>query len=134
MFLIHAFYCFYDPQEMVLLMAFKECHRFFMRCTNQPLHSEPVDAYMCKHIFHHRPYKVSQEPVSIHLPISRLLAGKENQSQISVFVLFVSKCCSCIFFPSVLLYLCLCCLCLSVLVVFLLFLFFPSVLFCNYGI
>ncbi|KAG7466311.1 hypothetical protein MATL_G00163480 [Megalops atlanticus] len=61
--------------EEVLLLAFKECHSALMRCNNQPFHSEAVDSYMCKHILHARPYKVSQEPVSIHLPISRLLAG-----------------------------------------------------------
>ncbi|XP_063058960.1 E3 ubiquitin-protein ligase UBR1 [Engraulis encrasicolus] len=61
--------------ETVLLMAFRECHGAFASCTNQPFHSEPEDAYMCKHILSHRPYKVTQEPVSIHLPISRLLAG-----------------------------------------------------------
>ncbi|XP_076130884.1 E3 ubiquitin-protein ligase UBR1 [Alosa pseudoharengus] len=64
-----------SSDEIVLLMAFKECHRALMGCTNQPFHSEPVDVYMCKHVLNHRPYKVSQEPVSIHLPISRLLAG-----------------------------------------------------------
>ncbi|KAJ8290377.1 hypothetical protein GJAV_G00012060 [Gymnothorax javanicus] len=61
--------------EEVLLRAFRECHAALMRCSNQPFRSEPVDSYMCKHILHSRPYKVSQEPVSIHLPISRLLAG-----------------------------------------------------------
>ncbi|XP_072545545.1 E3 ubiquitin-protein ligase UBR1 isoform X1 [Salminus brasiliensis] len=64
-----------SSDERVLLLAFQECHRALLRCTNQPLHSEPTDSYMCKHILHSRPYKVSQEPVSIHLPISRLLAG-----------------------------------------------------------
>ncbi|XP_069008290.1 E3 ubiquitin-protein ligase UBR1 isoform X1 [Embiotoca jacksoni] len=59
----------------ILLLAFKECHSFLMQCNNQPFHREATDYYMCKHILHVRPYKVSQEPVSIHLPISRLLAG-----------------------------------------------------------
>ncbi|KAM9466613.1 E3 ubiquitin-protein ligase UBR1 [Clarias gariepinus] len=61
--------------ERVLLLAFQECHRALQSCTNQPFHSEPTDHYMCKHILHARAYKVSQEPVSIHLPITRLLAG-----------------------------------------------------------
>eukprot|EP00064_Thunnus_orientalis_P001557 superscaffoldBa00000107_g1560 len=61
--------------EEVLLLAFKECHKVLMQCNNQPFHREPTDYYMCKHILNVRPYKVSQEPVSIHLPISRLLAG-----------------------------------------------------------
>uniref|UniRef100_A0A8C2DRB6 E3 ubiquitin-protein ligase n=1 Tax=Cyprinus carpio TaxID=7962 RepID=A0A8C2DRB6_CYPCA len=64
-----------SSDERVLLLAFQECHRALMSCTNQPFRSEPTDSYMCKQILHARPYKVSQEPVSIHLPISRLLAG-----------------------------------------------------------
>uniref|UniRef100_A0A8C2B7V1 E3 ubiquitin-protein ligase n=1 Tax=Cyprinus carpio TaxID=7962 RepID=A0A8C2B7V1_CYPCA len=64
-----------SSDERVLLLAFQECHRALMSCTNQPFRSEPTDSYMCKQILHARPYKVSEEPVSIHLPISRLLAG-----------------------------------------------------------
>uniref|UniRef100_A0A671QU67 E3 ubiquitin-protein ligase n=1 Tax=Sinocyclocheilus anshuiensis TaxID=1608454 RepID=A0A671QU67_9TELE len=64
-----------SSDERVLLLAFQECHRALMSCTNQPFCSEPTDSYMCKQILHARLYKVSQEPVSIHLPISRLLAG-----------------------------------------------------------
>uniref|UniRef100_A0AAV2JE81 E3 ubiquitin-protein ligase n=1 Tax=Knipowitschia caucasica TaxID=637954 RepID=A0AAV2JE81_KNICA len=61
--------------DEILLLTFKECHKALMQCTNQPFRREASDYYMCKHILHVRPYKVSQEPVSIHLPISRLLAG-----------------------------------------------------------
>lgn len=68
------------PQETVLLLSFRECHRALMRCNNQPFQSEATDYYMCKHILHVSPYKVSQEPVSIHLPISRALAGEENHT------------------------------------------------------
>ncbi|KAK3538210.1 hypothetical protein QTP70_033114 [Hemibagrus guttatus] len=64
-----------SSDERVLLQAFQECHRALQRCTNQPFHNEPTDHYMCRHILHTRSYKVSQEPVSIHLPITRLLAG-----------------------------------------------------------
>uniref|UniRef100_A0A667XZ29 E3 ubiquitin-protein ligase n=1 Tax=Myripristis murdjan TaxID=586833 RepID=A0A667XZ29_9TELE len=60
--------------DKILLLAFEECLKALLRCNNQPFHSEATDYYMCKHILHVRPYKVSQEPVSIHLPISRLLA------------------------------------------------------------
>lgn len=63
-------------QETILLRAYKECHSVLMQCNNQTFHKEPKDFYMCKHILNVRPYKVSQEPVSIHLPISRLLAGR----------------------------------------------------------
>ncbi|XP_041668600.1 E3 ubiquitin-protein ligase UBR1 isoform X2 [Cheilinus undulatus] len=64
-----------SSDEEILLLTFKECHTTLMQCNNQPFHREASDYYMCKHILHVRPYKVSQEPVSIHLPISRLLAG-----------------------------------------------------------
>ncbi|XP_073725595.1 E3 ubiquitin-protein ligase UBR1 [Misgurnus anguillicaudatus] len=64
-----------SSDEKVLLLAFQECYQVLMSCTNQPFRREPTDSYMCKQILHARPYKVSQEPVSIHLPVSRLLAG-----------------------------------------------------------
>uniref|UniRef100_A0A673YP90 E3 ubiquitin-protein ligase n=1 Tax=Salmo trutta TaxID=8032 RepID=A0A673YP90_SALTR len=69
-----------SSDETVLLLSFRECHRALMRCNNQPFQSEATDYYMCKHILHVSPYKVSQEPVSIHLPISRALAGEENHT------------------------------------------------------
>ncbi|XP_062252629.1 E3 ubiquitin-protein ligase UBR1 [Platichthys flesus] len=64
-----------SSDDEILLLAFKECHKELMQRNNQPFRREATDYYMCKHILHVRPYKVSQEPVSIHLPISRLLAG-----------------------------------------------------------
>uniref|UniRef100_A0A8C9Z2J9 E3 ubiquitin-protein ligase n=1 Tax=Sander lucioperca TaxID=283035 RepID=A0A8C9Z2J9_SANLU len=64
-----------SSDDEILQLAFEECHKALMQCNNQPFHREATDYYMCKHILHVRPYKVSQEPVSIHLPISRLLAG-----------------------------------------------------------
>uniref|UniRef100_A0A671W5G1 E3 ubiquitin-protein ligase n=1 Tax=Sparus aurata TaxID=8175 RepID=A0A671W5G1_SPAAU len=64
-----------SSDDELLLLGFKECHKVLMECNNQPFHREATDYYMCKHILHVRPYKVSQQPVSIHLPISRLLAG-----------------------------------------------------------
>ncbi|XP_010765338.1 E3 ubiquitin-protein ligase UBR1 [Notothenia coriiceps] len=64
-----------SSDEEILMVAFKECHSVLMQCNNQPFHREATDYYMCKHIIHVHPYKVSQEPVSIHLPVSRLLAG-----------------------------------------------------------
>uniref|UniRef100_H3DJ15 E3 ubiquitin-protein ligase n=1 Tax=Tetraodon nigroviridis TaxID=99883 RepID=H3DJ15_TETNG len=64
-----------SSDDKLLVLAFKECHRVLMECTNQPFQHAAVDYYMCKHILHVQPYKVSQQPVSIHLPITRLLAG-----------------------------------------------------------
>uniref|UniRef100_A0A8C5EBF7 E3 ubiquitin-protein ligase n=1 Tax=Gouania willdenowi TaxID=441366 RepID=A0A8C5EBF7_GOUWI len=68
-----------SSDEEILLLVFKECYTLLMRCNTQPFHGEATDYYMCKHILNVRPYKVSQEPVSIHLPISRLLAGRRNE-------------------------------------------------------
>lgn len=83
---------FLFPQDEILLLAFKECHKVLMECNNQPFHKEPTDYYMCKHILNVHPYKVSQDPVSIHLPISRLLAGMraniETFSELLVFFFF----------------------------------------------
>ncbi|XP_007553185.1 E3 ubiquitin-protein ligase UBR1 isoform X1 [Poecilia formosa] len=64
-----------SSDDEIMLQAFKECHSALIECNNQPFHKEATDFYMCKQILRARPYKVSQEPVSIHLPISRLLAG-----------------------------------------------------------
>ncbi|RXM32552.1 E3 ubiquitin-protein ligase UBR1 [Acipenser ruthenus] len=60
--------------EELLLQGYKECYNTLMSCTNQPFKSEEIDTHMCNHVLHCKPYKVSQDPVSIHLPISRLLA------------------------------------------------------------
>lgn len=62
-------------QDRILLEAFRDCHKVLLQCNNQPFRREAADYYMCKQILHVRPYKVSQEPVSIHVPLSRLLAG-----------------------------------------------------------
>uniref|UniRef100_A0A8C2ZA80 E3 ubiquitin-protein ligase n=1 Tax=Cyclopterus lumpus TaxID=8103 RepID=A0A8C2ZA80_CYCLU len=64
-----------SSDDEILLLAFEECHKVLMQCNNQSFHREATNYYMLKHILHVCPYKVSQEPVSIHLPISRLLAG-----------------------------------------------------------
>ncbi|MBN3275596.1 UBR1 ligase, partial [Polyodon spathula] len=61
--------------EELLLQGYKECYNTLISCTNQPFKSEEIDTHMCNHVLRCKPYKVSQDPVSIHLPISRLLAG-----------------------------------------------------------
>ncbi|XP_034051112.1 E3 ubiquitin-protein ligase UBR1 isoform X2 [Thalassophryne amazonica] len=64
-----------SSDDELLVCAFMECHNALMQCNNQPFRKEASDYYMCKHILHVHPCSVSHEPVSIHLPISRLLAG-----------------------------------------------------------
>uniref|UniRef100_A0A8C5E974 E3 ubiquitin-protein ligase n=1 Tax=Gouania willdenowi TaxID=441366 RepID=A0A8C5E974_GOUWI len=83
-----------SSDEEILLLVFKECYTLLMRCNTQPFHGEATDYYMCKHILNVRPYKVSQEPVSIHLPISRLLAV----FYLIMYVFFLSSFVLCLFF------------------------------------
>ncbi|XP_061751133.1 E3 ubiquitin-protein ligase UBR1 isoform X2 [Nerophis ophidion] len=64
-----------SSDDKILLEAFRHCHKLLQQCNNQPFRREAADNYMCKQILNVRPYKVSQEPVSIHVPLSRLLAG-----------------------------------------------------------
>ncbi|XP_051941847.1 E3 ubiquitin-protein ligase UBR1 isoform X3 [Hippocampus zosterae] len=64
-----------SSDDRILLEAFRDCRKVLLQCNNQPFRRKAADYYMCKQILHVRPYKVSQEPVSIHVPLSRLLAG-----------------------------------------------------------
>ncbi|XP_048448819.1 E3 ubiquitin-protein ligase UBR1-like isoform X2 [Rhincodon typus] len=66
-------------QEQVLLRAYKECHRVLSQCFNEcsqrNARKQLNTLNMCGHSISLKRYLVSQEPVSIHLPLSRLLAG-----------------------------------------------------------
>ncbi|GCC35536.1 hypothetical protein chiPu_0014021 [Chiloscyllium punctatum] len=65
--------------EQVLLQAYKECHRVLSQCTNEcsqrDARKQLNTLNMCGHSISLKRYLVSREPVSIHLPLSRLLAG-----------------------------------------------------------
>ncbi|KAI6068262.1 E3 ubiquitin-protein ligase [Aix galericulata] len=62
--------------EELLLRAYKECHKAVMRCsTNSSRLREKTAFHLCGHTLESRPYRVSLDPVSIHLPLSRTLAG-----------------------------------------------------------
>uniref|UniRef100_UPI00398EC789 E3 ubiquitin-protein ligase UBR1 n=1 Tax=Pristiophorus japonicus TaxID=55135 RepID=UPI00398EC789 len=65
--------------EQVLLRAYKECHRVLSQCSNESnqrnARKQPFTLTMCGHSISLKRYLVSRESVSIHLPLSRLLAG-----------------------------------------------------------
>uniref|UniRef100_A0A8D0GAB6 E3 ubiquitin-protein ligase n=1 Tax=Sphenodon punctatus TaxID=8508 RepID=A0A8D0GAB6_SPHPU len=59
--------------EELLLTAYKECHTCIMRCSTSS-YSWDKTIHLCGHTLESRPYRVSADPVSIHLPLSRTLA------------------------------------------------------------
>ncbi|XP_078505840.1 E3 ubiquitin-protein ligase UBR2 isoform X1 [Lissotriton helveticus] len=62
--------------EKVLLEAYKKCLIILMQCHSGFTDGEqPITLSMCGHSVDTIRYCVSQEKVSIHLPVSRLLAG-----------------------------------------------------------
>uniref|UniRef100_A0A8C4XR57 E3 ubiquitin-protein ligase n=1 Tax=Falco tinnunculus TaxID=100819 RepID=A0A8C4XR57_FALTI len=61
--------------EELLLKAYSECHKAVMRCSTSGRSREKTVFHLCGHTLESRPYRVSADPVSIHLPLSRTLAG-----------------------------------------------------------
>ncbi|KYO28439.1 hypothetical protein Y1Q_0016017 [Alligator mississippiensis] len=61
--------------EDLLLKAYKECHRAVMRCSTNSHSRAKTFFHLCGHTLEYRPYRVSVDSVSIHLPLSRTLAG-----------------------------------------------------------
>ncbi|KAJ7403188.1 hypothetical protein BTVI_80135 [Pitangus sulphuratus] len=61
--------------EELLLRAYRECHKAVMRCSTNGRSREKTVFHLCGHTLESRPYRVSADPVSIHLPLSRTLAG-----------------------------------------------------------
>ncbi|XP_043836500.1 E3 ubiquitin-protein ligase UBR1 [Dromiciops gliroides] len=61
--------------EELLLVAYKDCYEAVMKCILSCTPSEKSPIYLYGHTLECRPYKVSVDPVSIHLPLSRTLAG-----------------------------------------------------------
>ncbi|NWW52120.1 UBR1 ligase, partial [Pedionomus torquatus] len=61
--------------EELLLRAYRECHKAVMRCSGNGRSREKTVFHLCGHTLESRPYRVSADPVSIHLPLSRTLAG-----------------------------------------------------------
>nr|XP_033808724.1 E3 ubiquitin-protein ligase UBR1 isoform X1 [Geotrypetes seraphini] len=61
--------------EEVLLRAYKECHKAVIQCSTNTSSRGKVLLQMCGYSLEDRPYLVSADPVSIHLPLTRTLAG-----------------------------------------------------------
>uniref|UniRef100_A0A8C5U7A5 E3 ubiquitin-protein ligase n=1 Tax=Malurus cyaneus samueli TaxID=2593467 RepID=A0A8C5U7A5_9PASS len=61
--------------EELLLKSYRECHKAVMRCSTNGRSRERTVFHLCGHTLESRPYRVSADPVSIHLPLSRTLAG-----------------------------------------------------------
>ncbi|KAM4013622.1 E3 ubiquitin-protein ligase UBR1 isoform 1-T1 [Anomaloglossus baeobatrachus] len=65
--------------EDVLRATYKHCHHRVLECIKPVTAEEKTLVQMCGHSYYSYPFKVSRDPVSIHLPLSRLLAGLHSQ-------------------------------------------------------
>ncbi|XP_053127258.1 E3 ubiquitin-protein ligase UBR1 isoform X2 [Hemicordylus capensis] len=65
--------------EELLLTAYKECHAAVMRCSASNCSWDKIVIHLCGHTLESKRFKVSADPVSIHLPLSRMLAGLHIQ-------------------------------------------------------
>lgn len=74
----------------MLIEAYKKCLAVLMQCHGGFTDGEqPITLSICGHSVETIRYCVSQEKVSIHLPVSRLLAGKTYPPKVSFKLLFV---------------------------------------------
>ncbi|KAM4661879.1 E3 ubiquitin-protein ligase UBR1 [Discoglossus pictus] len=64
-----------SSDDGVLLAAYKECHKAVLACSTSTSFQEKMSIEMCGHSYESCLYKVSKDPVSVHLPLSRMLAG-----------------------------------------------------------
>uniref|UniRef100_A0A8D2J7Y9 E3 ubiquitin-protein ligase n=1 Tax=Varanus komodoensis TaxID=61221 RepID=A0A8D2J7Y9_VARKO len=65
--------------EELLVAAYKECHAAVMKCSASYRSKDKIRIRLCGHTLEARRFKVSADPVSIHLPLSRMLAGLHVQ-------------------------------------------------------
>lgn len=73
----------------MLIEAYKKCLAVLMQCHGGFTDGEqPVTLSICGHSVETIRYCVSQEKVSIHLPVSRLLAGKAFLSMKTLKIYF----------------------------------------------
>ncbi|OCT68575.1 E3 ubiquitin-protein ligase UBR1 isoform X3 [Xenopus laevis] len=63
----------------ILLKSYKECHQSLLQCRTPAPSQEKKLIRMCGHSYQSYPYQVSKDPISIHLPLSRMLAGLHAQ-------------------------------------------------------
>ncbi|KAJ7344783.1 hypothetical protein JRQ81_000733 [Phrynocephalus forsythii] len=65
--------------EELLVTAYKECYAAVMKCSASNYSWDKIMINMCGHTLESKRFKVSAGPVSIHLPLSRMLAGLHIQ-------------------------------------------------------
>ncbi|KAH0620663.1 hypothetical protein JD844_021334 [Phrynosoma platyrhinos] len=65
--------------EELLVTAYKECYAAVMRCSSSNYSWDKTVIHLCGHTLESKRFKVSTDPVSIHLPLSRMLAGLHIQ-------------------------------------------------------
>ncbi|XP_008102293.2 E3 ubiquitin-protein ligase UBR1 isoform X2 [Anolis carolinensis] len=65
--------------EELLVTAYKECYAAVMRCSSNNYSWDKTVIHLCGHTLESKRFKVSADPVSIHLPLSRMLAGLHIQ-------------------------------------------------------
>uniref|UniRef100_A0A6I8NA37 E3 ubiquitin-protein ligase n=2 Tax=Ornithorhynchus anatinus TaxID=9258 RepID=A0A6I8NA37_ORNAN len=61
--------------ERVLLEAYGACHEAVTKCNPVSFSGDGAVVHLCGHTLENKPFRVSTDPVSIHLPLSRTLAG-----------------------------------------------------------
>ncbi|CAH2328512.1 E3 ubiquitin- ligase UBR1 isoform X3 [Pelobates cultripes] len=65
--------------EEILMKAYKACHQTVLQSSNATSSLQKSKIRICGHTYESHPFRVSMDPVSIHLPLSRLLAGLHAQ-------------------------------------------------------
>uniref|UniRef100_A0A670I4H8 E3 ubiquitin-protein ligase n=1 Tax=Podarcis muralis TaxID=64176 RepID=A0A670I4H8_PODMU len=65
--------------EALLVTAYKECHATVLRCSASNYSWDKTVIHLCGHTLESKRFRVSADPVSIHLPLSRMLAGLHIQ-------------------------------------------------------
>ncbi|XP_072285136.1 E3 ubiquitin-protein ligase UBR1 isoform X1 [Pyxicephalus adspersus] len=65
--------------EEILLKTYKDCHHSVLQCIKPVRSHQMTRIEMCGHSYEIYPFKVSRDPLSIYLPLSRMLAGLHSQ-------------------------------------------------------
>lgn len=72
--------------EEILLQTYKDCYQRVLQCFKPVRSQQKTRVEMCGHSFEIYPFRVSRDPVSIYLPVTRMLAGLHSQmSKTGVF-------------------------------------------------
>lgn len=72
--------------EDVLQKTYQHCHHSVLQCIKPVTSQQKTHVELYGHSYHSYPFKVSRDPVSIHLPLSRILAGLHSQMSKTGFI------------------------------------------------